>query len=168
MLFLALYIFARLFRRARKTLVKQPPVALEKSFEFPAFRHRIASSRMYVHSRNYTNPLGLSNFLGPFRYFFFPESRVWHLYHCHGDIIKWKHFPCYKPFVSRIHRWPVNSPHKGQWRGALLFSLICAWIYGWVNNHEAGDLRQHRAHYSVIVMVEIGVWVVACCIFIWM
>ena len=25
-----------------------------------------------------------------------------------------------------IHRWPVNSPHKGQWRGALMFSLICA------------------------------------------
>ena len=23
---------------------------------------------------------------------------------------------------------PVNSPHKGQWRGALMFSLISAWI----------------------------------------
>ena len=34
---------------------------------------------------------------------------------------------------------PVNSPHKGQWRGALMFSLICAWIYDWVNNREAGD-----------------------------
>ena len=22
----------------------------------------------------------------------------------------------------------VNSPHKSQWRGALMFSLICAWI----------------------------------------
>ena len=30
------------------------------------------------------------------------------------------------PFVRGIHRWPVNSPHKGQWRGALMFSLICA------------------------------------------
>ena len=27
-----------------------------------------------------------------------------------------------------------NSPHKGQWRGALIFSLICARINGWVNN----------------------------------
>ena len=35
---------------------------------------------------------------------------------------------------------------------ALRFSLICAWINGWVNNHEAGDLRRHRARYAVIVM----------------
>ena len=46
----------------------------------------------------------------------------------------------------------MNSPHKGQWRGALMFSLICAWIYNWVNNREAGDLRRHRGHYDVIVM----------------
>ena len=56
----------------------------------------------------------------------------------------------YWPFVQGIHRSPVNSPHKGQWRGALMFSLICAWITGWVNNGEAGDLRRHRAHYDVI------------------
>ena len=47
---------------------------------------------------------------------------------------------------------PVNSPYKGQWRGALMFSLIYAWINGWVNNGEAGDLRSHRAHYNVTVM----------------
>ena len=47
---------------------------------------------------------------------------------------------------------PVNSPHKGQWRGALMFSLICAWINDWVNNREAGDLRRHRGHYGVNVM----------------
>ena len=52
-----------------------------------------------------------------------------------------------------IPRWPVNSPHKGQWRGALTFSLICAWINCWVNNGEAGDLRRHHAHYDVMVMV---------------
>ena len=46
----------------------------------------------------------------------------------------------------------VSSPHKGQWRGALMFSLICAWINGWVNNREAGDWRRRRAHYDVIVM----------------
>ena len=45
---------------------------------------------------------------------------------------------------------PVNSPHKGQWRGALMFSF--AWINDWVNNREAGDLRRHRGHYDVIVM----------------
>ena len=47
---------------------------------------------------------------------------------------------------------PVNSPHKGQWRGALMFSLICAWINDWVNNREAGDLRRHRGHYDVNIM----------------
>ena len=47
-----------------------------------------------------------------------------------------------------------NSPvtHKDQSRGALMFSLICVWINGWVNNREAGDLRRYRAHYIVIVM----------------
>ena len=47
---------------------------------------------------------------------------------------------------------PVNSPHKGQWRGALMFSLICARINDWVNSREAGDLRRHRGHYDVNVM----------------
>ena len=47
---------------------------------------------------------------------------------------------------------PVNSPHKGQWRRALMFSLMCAWINGWVNNREAGDLRRNRAHYYDNVM----------------
>ena len=70
----------------------------------------------------------------------------------HDDVIKWKHFPRNWPFVRGIHRSPVNSPHKGQWRGALMFSLICVWINDWVNNREAGDLRRYRAHYDVIVM----------------
>ena len=47
---------------------------------------------------------------------------------------------------------PVNFQHKGQWRGALMFSFICVWINDWVNNREAGDLRRHRDHYDVIVM----------------
>ena len=71
----------------------------------------------------------------------------------HDDVIKWKHFPRYWPFVRGIHRSPVNSPHKGQWRGALMLPLICAGINGWVNNREAGDLRRHRTHYDVIVML---------------
>ena len=70
----------------------------------------------------------------------------------HDDVIKWKHFPCYWPFVRGIHRSPVNSPHKGQWRGALMSSLICVWINDWVNNRVAGDLRRYRAHNDVIVM----------------
>ena len=47
---------------------------------------------------------------------------------------------------------PVISPHKGQWRAALMFSVIYAWINDWVNSREAGDLRRHRGHYDVIVI----------------
>ena len=74
----------------------------------------------------------------------------------HDDIIKGKHFPHYWPFVRGIHRSPMNSPHKGQWRGALMFSWICAWISHWVNNCEAGDLRCHRAQYDIWAMI--GQW----------
>ena len=70
----------------------------------------------------------------------------------HDDVIKWKHFLRYWPFVRRIHRSPVNSPHKGQWRGALMFSVISTGINGWVNYREAGDFGRHRAHYDDIVM----------------
>ena len=74
----------------------------------------------------------------------------------YDDVIKWKHFPRYWPPVRGIHRSPVNSPHTGQWRGALMFSLIFAWINSWVNNRDAGDLRRHHAHYdvNVITMME--------------
>ena len=56
------------------------------------------------------------------------------------DVIKRKYFPRY---WRGIHRW----------HGALMFSLIGARINGWVNNDEAGDLRRHRAHYDVPVML---------------
>ena len=179
----------------------------------------------------------------------------------HDDVIKWKHFPRYWPFVRGIHRWPVNSPaqrpvtrsfdvffdlrlykrlrkqswgwwfetlsrplwrhsdvfsqfawkwesllfgagvtggipsitdlhgrrmcklhgwsmmtsrnenipallavcagnspvtgefpSQSQWRGALMFSLICVWTNGWANHRDAGDLRRHHIHYDVTVM----------------
>ena len=83
-------------------------------------------------------------------------SRIWHLGSLtaldHDDVIKWIHFPRCWPFVRRIHQSPVTSPHKGQRRGALMFSLICVWINGWVNRREAGDLRRCRAHYDVTLM----------------
>ena len=72
----------------------------------------------------------------------------------HEEVIKWKHFSRYWPFVRGIHRSPVNSPHKGQWPGALIFSFICAWMNGWVSNREAGDFRRHRAHSDVTVMYQ--------------
>ena len=74
----------------------------------------------------------------------------------HDDVIKWKHFPHNWTLVRGIHRSPVNSPHKGQWRGVLVLSLICAWKNGWVNNRGAGDLRHRRAHYDVTVIYSIN------------
>ena len=71
----------------------------------------------------------------------------------YDDVIKWKYFSRYWPFVRRIHRSPVNSPHKGPRRGALMFSLICAWTNSWSNNGDTGELRRVRAHYDVIVMI---------------
>ena len=63
----------------------------------------------------------------------------------------WRHqrepFPRYWPFVRGIQWSPVNSPDKGQWRGALVF-FIYAWKNSWVNYREAADLRRHRAHYD--------------------
>ena len=84
----------------------------------------------------------------------------WKLLPVHDDIIKWKHFSRYWrywPFAWGIHRSPVNSPHKGQWRWASMFSLICVWINVWVNNREAGDLRRYRAHCDVTVMQEANI-----------
>ena len=66
----------------------------------------------------------------------------------YDDVIM-EQIPRYWLFVRGIHRWPVDSPHKGQWRGAL----ICAWINVWTNNRNADDLRRHRDHYDVTVML---------------
>ena len=42
----------------------------------------------------------------------------------HDDVMKWKHFPRYWPFVQGIHRSPVNLPHTGQWRVTWSFALF--------------------------------------------
>ena len=76
----------------------------------------------------------------------------------HDDVIKWKHFLRNWPFVLGILWSSVNSSHKGQWCGALMFSLICAWINTWVNNREAGDLRHHRTHQDVTVLTSSKFW----------
>ena len=82
----------------------------------------------------------------------FPKESMWDYelvsIHSHVDVIKWKHFPHYWPFVPGIHQSQVNSRHKGQWRGAL----ICARINNWVNNGEACDLRRHGTHHDLTVM----------------
>ena len=73
----------------------------------------------------------------------------------HDDVIKWKHFPCYWPFVRGIHRSRWIPRTKASDAGALMFSLIYAWIKDWVNTREAGDLRRHRGNYDVIVMARV-------------
>ena len=47
---------------------------------------------------------------------------------------------------------------SGPWRGALMFSLICAWTNGWANYQDAGDLRRHHTHYDVTVMGPVYMW----------
>ena len=48
-----------------------------------------------------------------------------------------------------------HSPHtEGQRRGALMFSLISVWTNSWANNRDIGDLKRHRAHYDVTVMLK--------------
>ena len=75
----------------------------------------------------------------------------------HDDVIKWKHFPRYWPFVRGIDRsrW---IPRTKASDAELWFFFICARINDWVNNREAGYLRRHRGHYDVNVMF-MAVWV---------
>ena len=82
-------------------------------------------------------------------------SEAYMRYRIHDDVINWKHFPRYWPFMRGMHRSPVDSPNKGQWRGALILYLIFAWTNGWANNREPGNLRRHRAHYNVTVMLRV-------------
>ena len=88
------------------------------------------------------------------------RQHLWHLLlrACfgHDDLIQLKYLPRYWPFVRGIHWSSVNSPHKVKWHGASMFSLICAWINGWVNTREAGDLRRYRAHYDDTVMQTVS------------
>ena len=70
------------------------------------------------------------------------------------DVIKWKHFPRYWPFVRGIHRSPVNSPHKGKWRGALMFFFDARLNKRLGKQSRRRWLRRYRAHYDVTVMSD--------------
>ena len=62
-------------------------------------------------------------------------------------------------FSSLLALCAGNSPVTGEfpWQRSVMrsldVSLICAWVNGWVNNCDAGDLRRHRAHDDVNVMI---------------
>ena len=79
---------------------------------------------------------------------YFPLTSWW------PGVIKWKHFLSYWPFVRGIHWSPMDSPNKGQWRGALMFSFMCAWSNGWANSPDARDLRRHGVHCDITVMIR--------------
>ena len=68
------------------------------------------------------------------------------IYTAHDDVIKWKHL--------RVAGHLCGEFTGHRWRGVLMFSLICAWINGWVNNCEAGDLRRYHSHYDVTIMPQ--------------
>ena len=86
--------------------------------------------------------------------FYFYKHSSCHLL-CLVYMMKSSNGNIYWPFVRGIHQSLVNSPHKGQWRGALMFSFICVWINIWVKNHEVVDLRCYRVHHDVTVMYHI-------------
>ena len=68
----------------------------------------------------------------------------------HDDVIKWRHFPRYWPFMRGIHRSPENSPHNGQWRGALVLSDLrlnkrfSKQLWGWWFETASRPLWRHR------------------------
>ena len=125
-------------------------VMIERIYTLSYYHHQIGSMNYYplFRVRSWNNGMRCMSLyiltLAP--------ARLEVLSHRHDDVIKWKHFSRYWPFVRGIRWSPVNSPRKGQWRGAMMFSLICAWANGWVNNRGAGDLRRHRIRYDVTVM----------------
>ena len=58
-------------------------------------------------------------------------------------------------FTGVTGEFPAQTPVT---RSFDIFNLICTWINEWVNDREAGDLRRHRAHCDVIVMVDHDTW----------
>ena len=80
--------------------------------------------------------------------------------------------PCLDGFMmtsSNANIFSVTGPLCGEFTGprwiprtkasdAELWCFLWSahWINGWVNNGEAGDLRRHRAHYDVIIMLELN------------
>ena len=78
--------------------------------------------------------------------------------YAHEALCRW---PAISVIVTNVDSWWCHSMKtfstllviwRGQWRGALMFSSICASVNAWINNLEAGDLRRHRTHYDVSVM----------------
>ena len=59
----------------------------------------------------------------------------------------WNIFRVTRPLCGEF----TGHPHRDQWRGALMLSLICAQTNVWINNGDAGDSTHHSDHYDVTV-----------------
>ena len=98
-------------------------------------------SYLYIHPLNVTHLIHILR-----RCFVISPLDIYFIFlTLHDDVIKWK--------FSALLVLCSGFSNKGQWRGDLIFSLICARINGWVNIREDGDLRRLRAHYDVIVLI---------------
>ena len=82
---------------------------------------------------------------------FLYDTHQYFQWQSHDEVIKWKHFPCYWPFIWGVHQSPVNSPHKGQWCGALMgFFYLCLnkWLSKlsgvWLSVVPLSSLWHHR------------------------
>ena len=144
-----------LFQRREKTYLTNPKILISHILQ-----HITQNRNVHISVMNcglwdflliYSDSL-FANFTWILWAYYLLHSKFLHREPRHDDVMKWKHFPRYWLFMRGIHRSPVNSPHNGEWRGAFIFSLIGAWINGWVINGEAGNLRCHCAHYDVTVM----------------
>ena len=54
----------------------------------------------------------------------------------------------------------MDSHHKGQWRVALMFSLICAWTNGWPNNLAHYDVALMCLHLPATLTIELKKYIV--------
>ena len=73
----------------------------------------------------------------------------------HDDAMTWKRNRRYWPFVRGIHRWPVDSHHKGPLTRALMVSFMLVLTNSWTNTRVAVDLRHHAAR---VIMVMSLLW----------
>ena len=80
------------------------------------------------------------------------------LQNSHDDVIKWKHLPRYWLLVRGIHRSQVNFPHKGKWRGALVFSLICTWTNSWRRRWFQTPSRLLWRHFNECFILNRIIW----------
>ena len=85
----------------------------------------------------------------------------------HYDVINWKHFLRYWPFVRGIHRWPVDSPHKGPVTTQTFdVTLLLVWTNGWTNTRLTGNSRRHDCHltlpqcltFTLVIVIPVVQW----------